>query len=729
VGRRDKLALLQDYHCDQDIKVVVISGLGGVGKSKLAFEYAMGKKHSTNCVWLRGETKETILHSLNNLALLLNIPTEDVKKMQLPVTEILSSMSSKISSTNGQPWLFVMDNVDSEHEYISTVLSSLSKQPNVFTIVTSVLRNLTNKRSTAALIELTGFTEEDSAEFISKRLGENDPELIQKLSTVLQALPLAIDQAVQYILDERRTNSLKGHAYGIEDFLAKYSHQADATDILDYKLEENEKSVFTTVKMCLERIRALENGNDTVNLLHTLSYLDPDGVPLSFLEGLIRIAEGTHEFLEKKLIVLKTFSLISFENRIITIHRVVQRIVPIIQVNAAKRLLKQLAVGTFKSLSNSNVAVFLQSEIRQTTVVWNHFNNFDNLYELLASQSTQPIRYLVGIPPTASTQDIKEIFANVAEFIDPKMDEQDFERVDVTNLIANLMKLTELETYQKTLATLPSGFSDVLFIKMKIIRSQRHLNMDVNYLEELSRLMAVAEEQLAEGHPLTLEIKYSFAIKLYDDQKYTQALDLAKEIRSFVKASDPLWFDIINLEAGCYKAQGDAFQSTKLLEERTRELEAMRKDTGPTYSNADPNGDKHKESPVVKELFPELYQLLYEGVYKIDKDNKKSESRSPDTVTEKQNSIEPGTAIRIVASVPADISAVDKVMRVTKFRFQEFFTHQPNLLNAMDILTDVQRASRGKGDAGTLLICMTQTDTMHKKDSTKLGRYDLCSVF
>jgi hypothetical protein len=60
-----------------------------------------------------------------------------------------------------------------------------------------------------------------------------------------------------------------------------------------------------------------------VTLQHILSYLDPDGIPLSFLEELIRIVEGSVEHLQNRLIVLKEYSLISIENEEITIHRVV----------------------------------------------------------------------------------------------------------------------------------------------------------------------------------------------------------------------------------------------------------------------------------------------------------------------------------------------------------------------------------------------------------------------
>jgi Mrp family chromosome partitioning ATPase len=67
VGREDELVKLQGYQSNERIKVAVISGLGGVGKSLLAFQYAKSKKNSSNCVWLRGEDKDTLLNSVTNL--------------------------------------------------------------------------------------------------------------------------------------------------------------------------------------------------------------------------------------------------------------------------------------------------------------------------------------------------------------------------------------------------------------------------------------------------------------------------------------------------------------------------------------------------------------------------------------------------------------------------------------------------------------------------------------
>jgi ATP/maltotriose-dependent transcriptional regulator MalT len=54
VGREDELAKLQGYQANERYTVAVISGLEGMGKSLLAFQYAKRMKNSTNCVWLRG---------------------------------------------------------------------------------------------------------------------------------------------------------------------------------------------------------------------------------------------------------------------------------------------------------------------------------------------------------------------------------------------------------------------------------------------------------------------------------------------------------------------------------------------------------------------------------------------------------------------------------------------------------------------------------------------------
>jgi hypothetical protein len=184
------------------------------------------------------------------------------------------------------------------YEFVTPTINSLWKEPNLSIIVTSVLRNVASKRRTPVRMELSGFSDEDSDKFINEELGYSNPELKRKLSKTLQSLPLAMVQAVQYIVDQRNLKSLKGKSYGIEEFLDEFNNQKTSLEILDYKLEENEKTIFTTVKMCSAKIQTLEVGEDTVTLLHILSYLDPDGIPLSFLERPFRIAEGSLELLQ-----------------------------------------------------------------------------------------------------------------------------------------------------------------------------------------------------------------------------------------------------------------------------------------------------------------------------------------------------------------------------------------------------------------------------------------------
>jgi Cdc6-like AAA superfamily ATPase len=154
VGREEELATLQGYQSSQRIKVAVVSGLGGVGKSQLAFQFAKRKKDSTNCVWMRGEDQNTLLNSVNSIARQLKVQAHNPNGTREQFEEMLTRIRSKINYSD-LPWLIILDNVDSMHEFVTPTptINSLWKQPDLFIIVTSVLRNVASKRRTAVLMD------------------------------------------------------------------------------------------------------------------------------------------------------------------------------------------------------------------------------------------------------------------------------------------------------------------------------------------------------------------------------------------------------------------------------------------------------------------------------------------------------------------------------------------------------------------------------------------------
>jgi hypothetical protein len=698
VGREDELAKLQGYQSCERIKVAVISGLGGVGKSLLAFQYAKRKKDCSNCVWLRGEDKDTLFNSVICLARQIKLKTENCNGTREQFEETLTSIRFKINDSD-EPWLIILDNMDSMHEFVAPTMNALWKEPNLFIIITSVLRNVASKRRTAELMELKGFSDEDSDIFINERLRNSKAELNGKLSATLQGLPLAMDQAVQYIVDQRNLKSLKGKVYGIEKFLDEFSDQKSAMEILDYKLEENEKTIFTTVKMCSDRIQALEDGENTVTLLHILSYLDPDGVPLPFLEGVIRITERTLDFLQNRLIVLKDFSLISGENETITIHRVVQRIVPLIQVAAAQRLLEQVAVGTHKLLITSKVFMFSQSERRQASILWNHLKKVDSVKGSESTYQCEKYRRLIffNFPHLLNHNGI-DMFANdIGDLLNNKWGLHDGIWLFSCAQLCTLKHLIELEILPTLIPAFIEEYGenhpDVLNFRMKLLYSQRDFKIDVNYLEELGRLIAIAEQQLENGHPQILNMKCKLAEWLYEDQKYTHALDVAKDTQSFLKVPDPMYYKIGHLKVNCYKAQGDDIRASELHEEQTRKLDALREDKRLTHLNENSSGDKEedieKQFLLVKQTFPKFYELLSGLGFKRDNRNQRIELQS--SIVFQHNPIATSEATRSEADIHQEaiqtrLSAVAKAQHVTIRQFQVFFSNGPNMATAMKFL-------------------------------------------
>jgi hypothetical protein len=696
VGREDELAKLQGYQSNERIKVAVISGLGGMGKSLLAFQYAKGKKNSSNCVWLRGEYKDTLLNSVNNVARELKLQTNNSNGTQEQFEEMLVGIRSKIN-INDQPWLIILDNVDLMHEFVTPTINAVSSEPNVFIIVTSVLRKVASKRKTAVLLELSGFSDGDADKFIKERLDNSKAELNRELSAALQSLPLAMEQAMEYIVDQSN-NSLTGKAYGIEEFVEEFNNQKSAMEILDYKLEENEKTIFTTVKMCSERIQALEDGEDTYTLLHILSYLDPDGVPRSFLEGLIRVVEDTVEFLEKRLTVLKDYSLITVENEEITIHRVVQRIVPLIQLATAQSLLKRVAVGTFKSLSNLNDNLFHEREKRQLTIVWNHFKKADNLICSISDYQCNAIdEFLLKIDSSLLfVQGHKDTLAYLGNLLGDQEYTTHLLRTYFSSTLNDFKGLIQLENLQTGLAELTNKHGEdhpyVLSIRGIIIHCQHSFKMDVNYFEELSRLIAIADKKLEKCHPCTLNMKFRLAACLYEDQKYTHALNIAKDLHLFMKASDPLYFPMGNLQVNCYKALGDVVRASELHEEYSRKRDALRMETRPTDQNvnscADEEAEFDKDFLHLKILFPELNKLRSELLSKVDNTHQRIETRS--SIVEQQNHTGTSDANRSEAEICQEmlqtLSSVIEAETVTINRCRRFFTHERNFLKAQEIL-------------------------------------------
>ena len=240
-----------------------ISGLGGVGKTQIALEYAYRFAGEYDTVWwIIMETTESAYKGVIDF----------VKKYKLlrgedDFTVIINAFLSWFEN-NGN-WLLIFDNV----EDIKTIEPFIPKKNNGNTLITT----RSTQRYVGKRVDVDVFDEPVAVAFLRDYTGINDEANAKLLARRLGYLPLALELAAAYIAVSPTT-----------DFKEYLSLLERGLEVLDegVSITDYGRTIRATWQISLDKIQS----ESARQLLHMCAYFAPDNIPLS---AFVEEAEST----------------------------------------------------------------------------------------------------------------------------------------------------------------------------------------------------------------------------------------------------------------------------------------------------------------------------------------------------------------------------------------------------------------------------------------------------
>jgi len=318
-------------------------GLGGVGKTQIAIEYAYRYMHEYHTViWLRADSPEVLASDFAEIATLINLPIkreQDQSKVIRAVKDWFTQMSR---------WLLIFDNAD-HPERVSDFLPA----PCYGHILLTTRSHAT--ATYAQPIEISEMVAEEGSYFLLRRAkvigleaspmeaSETDYNDSQIITDALGGLPLALDQAGAYIEETGCILSRYALLYKTyRDTFLRYRGNAS---------REYPYSVATTWSLAFESIR---HANPTAGeLLNLFAFLAPDDIPeeiftegASALSPLLQPLASNPLTLDFALRELLRYSLVrrNAATKMFNVHRLVQAVLKDRLDENAQRLWAEYAV-------------------------------------------------------------------------------------------------------------------------------------------------------------------------------------------------------------------------------------------------------------------------------------------------------------------------------------------------------------------------------------------------
>jgi CO dehydrogenase nickel-insertion accessory protein CooC1 len=313
-GRAETLELLRDKLSGGGAVVVAqaLYGLGGVGKTQVAQEYAHRFMAAYDLVWwVPSERTEEISQSLAELARKLELRVGD------NVAEAAEAALEELRKDTIPRWLLIFDNADNPKQ-----LEPWLPVGSGHVIITSRNQAWTN---TADLLEVDVFSREESVAHLLRHVPHLDQGDANRVADALGDLPLAIEQASAWL----EQTGMPAQAY-----VAELSTRA--TRILSLNQPPDYPTpVVATWNMSFDRLR--DHSPAAVRLLQILAFCSPGPISMNLLysEETILSLLPYDQALSERLMLgriirdISRFALVKVDqgSNSLQIHRLVQAVI------------------------------------------------------------------------------------------------------------------------------------------------------------------------------------------------------------------------------------------------------------------------------------------------------------------------------------------------------------------------------------------------------------------
>ena len=377
-----------------------LHGLGGIGKTQIALEYAYRHALEYSAVfWISAESVEHLLASFMTIAELLQLPERQEADQQ----RFVKAVQRWLATHSG--WLLIWDNLE-DLDLLHRFLPPSRQGASLLTTRCQALGTL------AQGMELPPLEQSEAMLFLLRRakllrLEESLEQVCQfaqrlpaeytaaeELLRIMDRLPLALDQAGAYIEES---------GCGFLGYLRRYEQRQplllDRRGVLggDHPL-----SVATTFRLASERV---EQEPSAADLLRVCAFLHAEAIPEElFLEGAAHLGQTLAQLaidpcqLDQAIAALRSLSLVQRqpETRTLCLHRLVQAVV-------RDRMSEDEHMVWMKRVGAALAAIFP----RVSHQVWSQCERLLPHVLIMA----------MALPDQAGTSELAQVFRKAADYL------------------------------------------------------------------------------------------------------------------------------------------------------------------------------------------------------------------------------------------------------------------------------------------------------------------------
>jgi Flp pilus assembly protein TadD len=272
-GRDDVLKTLRENLLQSSTAALTqpqaISGLGGIGKTQTAVEYAYRHRNDYSAVfWVRADSTLELSRGFVMIAKALDLPQANAQDEEAAVQAATRWLNTQTH------WLLIFDNADEPE-----LLRSFSPQNTEgHILVTSRAQDLQDLGITKP-VEIKVLLPEEALTFLLERTGRSaddnpaEHRAAKQLAEELGYLPLALEQAAVYVVTQKAL---------FHDYLASYrTLKLKRLEKAKPKFGNYPESVATTWLLNFRQVEQISEAS--ADLLRFSAFLDPDVIPFELI--------------------------------------------------------------------------------------------------------------------------------------------------------------------------------------------------------------------------------------------------------------------------------------------------------------------------------------------------------------------------------------------------------------------------------------------------------------